>query len=104
MENALRAVQGIVNRAKKERQERADEERPLVKALQEAQELSLDLITPSNVMVVPPASTAPAPEVHRIAYSVSRSTFEEAKEVLGVDSGSEVGRQTFQYFYDREVG
>ena len=104
MENALRAVQCIVNRAKKERQERADEERPLVKALQEAQELSLDLITPSNVMVVPPASTAPAPEVHRIAYSVSRSTFEEAKEVLGVDSGSEVGRQTFQYFYDREVG
>ena len=103
MENALRAVQAVVNRAKKERQERADDQRPLVTALQQARELTLDLVPRSDLMIVPPPLTVPAPDVQRIAYSVPRQQYNGAKDVLGAESGSDVGRRTFQYFYDREV-
>lgn len=43
------------------------------------------------------------PKIQRIQYAVDPARFEEVAGALGASSGSEVGRMTFDYFYDREV-
>jgi hypothetical protein len=35
---------------------------------------------------------------------VDRERFDSASEVLGTTTASEIGRRTFDYFYDKQVG
>lgn len=103
MESALQNVVAVINRAKQERHDREPSDRPLVAALTAASEVRLRDIPESEKMVVPPPPKAARPDVVSISYKVQRTEYEEAKAELGASSASEVGRQTFSYFYDREV-
>jgi hypothetical protein len=49
------------------------------------------------------SSPPPPPDFKRIQYEVDIEDFRHVAEVLGTNSGSEVGRQTFAYFLDAEV-
>jgi hypothetical protein len=52
----------------------------------------------------PPRRRMPPPaDIKRIQYEVDIDDFERVSEVLGTNSGSEVGRQTFTYFLEAEV-
>ncbi len=42
-------------------------------------------------------------ENQRIAYTVDRERFNNAAEVLGTTTIADVGRRTFDYFYDNQV-
>jgi hypothetical protein len=103
MVTSLRGVLAVINRAKKERQEREPDDRPLVAALAAAPEVELEQIVLSDTMQIPARAAGAAPDVQRITYGVSRQEYDAAKEELGADTPAEVGRQTFRYFYDREV-
>ncbi|MEX1070696.1 MAG: ATP-binding protein [Chloroflexota bacterium] len=103
MVTSLRGVLAVINRAKKERQEREPDDRPLVSALAAAPEVELEQLEASETMQIPPRAAGAAPDVQRIAYGIPRQEFDAAREELGADSPAEVGRQTFRYFYDREV-
>lgn len=100
---ALKRVQTVINRLKKERQERPDDDRPLARALEEAEEVPLGEVPESETMRAPPAPTTPRPDVQRIQYSVERERFERVREELGASQPGEVGRSTFEYFYEEQV-
>lgn len=110
MKTALVAVQAVINRAKSVRSRfEEDEEKPeILKALDEAPDTPITSLTPSAQIIVPaapaPKPKEPAtPKIQRIQYTVDLGRFQEVAEALGANSGSEVGRMTFDYFYDREV-
>ena len=102
METALQNVLAVINRAKKERQERPAEDRPLAAALSAALETPLADIPPSDAMQVP-AVPRSRPDTQRITYNVDRGEYERAREELGAETAPDVGRATFRYFYEREV-
>lgn len=110
MKTALVAVQAVINRAKLVRSRlEEDEEKPeILRALDEAPDTPISSLQPSPQMLVPspPApkpKDPPTPKIQRIQYVVDPDRFEEVAEALGATSGSEVGRLTFDYFYEREV-
>jgi hypothetical protein len=103
MEDALRAVQTVINRAKKERQEREPDDRALNTAIQTAEEKPLRDIPESDALKAPRPIQAPTPTTQRITYVVDLREFEQTKESLGAPSAAEVGRRTFLYYYEREV-
>lgn len=111
MKTALVAVQGVINRAKQVRS-RLEEDDPkprMLIALDEAPDRPLASLAPSAQMVAPPPpppkpKTPPTPKIQRIQYTVDRERFEEVATALDASSGSEVGRLTFDYFYDQEIG
>lgn len=110
MKLALVAVQAVINRAKQTRSRlEEDQQKPeILIALDEAQDRPLASLAPSLQMVAPPAppakpKTPPTPRIHRIQYAVDIERFEEVAAVLGATSGSEVGRLTFEYFYEQEI-
>ena len=110
MKTALVAVQAVINKAKQVRaRTEADEPAPaILVALDEAPDAPITSLSPSPQMVTPPApapkpKAPPTPRVQRIQYSVDPERFDEVAEVLGATSGSEVGRLTFDYFYDQEI-
>jgi len=59
--------------------------------------------------MIAPASPPPkpyvpaAPKIQRIQYAVEPERYKEVAEALGASSGSEVGRRTFDYFYEQEI-
>lgn len=110
MKTALVAVQSVINRAKQVRSRlEEDETKPeMLVALDEAPDRPLGTLTTSTQMVTPPMpppkpKALPSPKVQRIQYSVEPERFQEVAAVLGASSGSEVGRLTFEYFYEQEV-
>jgi hypothetical protein len=110
MKTTLVAVQAVINRAKEVRARLEDEEpKPdILKALDETPDQPISSLSASSRMITPPAPPAkpkapPAPKSQRIQYAVDLERFEEVSRALGANSGSEVGRLTFDYFYDQEV-
>ncbi|GAA3680312.1 histidine kinase/DNA gyrase B/HSP90-like ATPase [Yimella lutea] len=111
MKTVLVAVQAVINRAKQVRARLEDEEpKPdILVALDETPDKPITSLTASSSMVTPPSPPAkpkapPTPKVQRIQYVVDPDKFEEVAEALGASSGSEVGRLTFDYFYEQEIG
>ncbi len=111
MKTTLYAVQSVINRAKQVRA-RVEEEDPkpeFLVAMDETPDRPISSLLTSSQMVTPapppPKPKAPpTPKVQRIQYVVDPDRFGEVAEALGASSGSEVGRLTFDYFYDQEIG
>lgn len=111
MKVALVDVQAVINRVKTARSRIEDDDEPtpaLVSALDNAPDIPIrDL--PVSARMVAPAAPPPkpkqpaAPRIQRVQYSVDLDRFNEVANALDAASGSEVGRLTFDYFYDREV-
>ena len=77
-------------------------------ALDEAQDQPITSLSASTQMIAPAApppkpKAPPTPKIQRIQYSVDKDRFDEVATALGATSGSEVGRLTFDYFYDQEI-
>lgn len=111
MKTALVAVQAVINRAKQVRSRlEEDEQKPdILVALDEAPDQPITSLSASTQMVAPPAPPSkpkapPTPKIQRIQYTVEPDRFDEVATALGASSGSEVGRLTFDYFYDQEIG
>lgn len=105
MQSSLKGVQAVVNRLKKETEGGQPEEKsPLAQSINEADEVSLEDIPVAPQVKVPGPPSSPPPKTQQIVYSVLRAELERAKEELGSSTASEVGRETFRYFYEREVG
>lgn len=111
MKTALVAVQAVINRAKTERT-RFDEvgvKPEILIAFDDAPDIPISDLSPSDRIVVPAAPIhakpiSPIVNVQRIQYSIDPERFKEVSDMLGVTTGSEVGRLTFDYFYDKEIG
>ncbi len=111
MKTVLVAVQAVINRAKQVRSRLEDEEpKPdILAALDETPDKPIDSLTTSSTMVTPPPppakpKTPSTPKVQRVQYTVDPDKFNEVAEALDASSGSEVGRLTFDYFYEQEIG
>lgn len=111
MKTALVAVQAVINRAKQVRSRlEEDEQKPdILVALDEAPDQPITSLSASTQMVAPPAPPSkpkapPTPKIQRIQYTVDPGQFDEVAAALEATSGSEVGRLTFDYFYDQEIG
>lgn len=111
MKTTLVAVQSVINRAKQVRARLEDEEpKPdFLVALEQAPDRPIVELEASPRMVTPDAPPSrpkgpPGPKMQRIQYSVEVERFNEVASVLAASSGSEVGRLTFGYFYEQEVG
>lgn len=103
MEAALKRVQTVINRLKKERQEQDSKHRPLLAVVERASETPLDALEESDVMIVPPALPTPPARRQRIVYDVDREEFNRVGEVLGVDAPGDVGRGTFDFYLRTQV-
>jgi hypothetical protein len=106
MFDALRMVQAVLNRAKKERQDRDPDDRPVLAAMTAAAPVRVREVPPSDTFAVPedpPRRRRTPATTKRISYSVDLSDFAKVAAELGTDNGADVGRLTFAYFYDNEV-
>ena len=111
MKTTLVAVQAVINRAKqiRARVEDDDPKPELLVALDETPDQPISSLAASSQMVTPAApppkpKAPPTPKIQRIQYSVDPDRYQEVVHALGAGSGSEVGRLTFDYFYDQEIG
>ena len=100
---ALRDARSVMNRLKTERQERPEDERPVSQQLRVAQPTALAALEPRSEIEVPPRPPRQPPSVRRIAYSVATDDFEAVARTLGISGPADVGRETFDYYYRREV-
>lgn len=107
MRSALVEVQSVINRLKNEREESDDAAHaPVTSALASAVSKPLKDLPPSNSAVVPPPPQRPTrrrADTKKIQYNVDIDRFNEVADELGTANASEIGRQTFDYFYEREV-
>jgi hypothetical protein len=106
MFDALRMVQAVLNRAKKERQDREPDDRPVLIAMNSSPVVRIREVPESDDFVVPKDPPRPgraASTTKRITYSTDLSDFRRVAAELGTNSGADVGRLTFKYFLDHEV-
>ena len=106
MRTSLGQVQSVINRLKNERQHsEVHEDRPVSVALSNSRPVLIDELPEAAAFVAPAMPRRPrAPRTtQRIQYDVSLSKYREVANMLATDVISEVGRRTFDYFYEREV-
>jgi hypothetical protein len=108
MKIALGQVIAVLNRLKIERQNADEpEDMPVTAASQNARPVPIGDLPPSPSVVAPPPPTKRSPRppktVQRIQYDVSYARFQRVTAAMGISVISEVGRRTFDYFFDREV-
>ena len=108
MKIALAQVAAVLNRLKEERQKAEEpEEKPVTIASQNARPTAIADLQPSPTVVAPPppAKRTPKPPktTQRIQYDVPYSRYQRVAAVMGISIISEVGRRTFDYFFDREA-
>jgi hypothetical protein len=106
---AMGQVVAVLNRLKNERQyAEAPEEMPVTIAVNRARPVPITNLPPSPTVVAPPLpakrTSRPPRTTQRIQYDVPLSRFQRAASAMHISIISEVGRRTFDYFYDREVG
>ena len=95
----------LLNRVKDERRAvQATIEKPISEAISAATQRPLAELPRSEKVTYPDPVRPAAPATQRIAYVVDRGRFDSAAEVLGTTTASEIGRRSFDYFYDRQVG
>lgn len=104
MVDVLRDAIKNMNRFKREVEQRPPDDRPLVHALSEAKAVRLtDLEGEISKLGVPPVPPKISADTKAIRYAVPNELFERVAEALDVDSPTEVGRKTFDYFVAREI-
>jgi hypothetical protein len=106
MFDALRMVQAVLNRAKKERQDRDPDDRPVLAAMAAAPSMTVRSVPESDTFVVPsdpPRARRSASTTKTINYSVDIGHFGKVADELGTTSGADVGRLTFRYYFEHEV-
>lgn len=107
MRTALVEVQSVINRLKNEREDSDDAvHAPVTDALASAVSKPLKDLPPSSSAVVPqppPRRPTRRNDTKKIQYIVDIDRFNEVADELGTVNASEIGRQTFDYFYEREI-
>lgn len=104
MIKALASVLTALNRAKKERRRDNNDPKPLVTALSEAEPVAVQDVVGSESIELPPEEPAAPSNTKKISYEADAGEFDEVQAYLGDDATApEVGRRTFNYFYENEV-
>jgi len=106
MRTALVEVQAVINRLKSERENKdASDSAPLTAAISAAKPVLIsELPRHSNIVLPPPPPRPPRPSnQQKLQFSVDRDRYEAVADVLDTSVTAEVGRRTFDYFYEREV-
>lgn len=101
--DALRDARSVMNRIKTEVQSNDVETRPVTAMLKAAHATRLAELGESSEIVVPPRPPKSPPTTKKISYDVTIDEFNEVKEALEVNTAIDVGRETFAYYYRREV-
>jgi hypothetical protein len=96
----------MLNKVKSERQNsEVPEDRPIAQALSRAPAVRLRDIQPSPRFSYPTPKTVTArPNMRKIQYSVEKRRYDAVAEALNTTAVAEVGRQTFDFFYRKQVG
>ncbi len=107
MRSALVEVQSVINRIKSEREDIDDAvHAPVTTARAAAVSTPLSKLPPRESVFVPqppPRRTHRVPDTKKVQYNVDIDRFNDVAEAMGTSNASEIGRQTFDYFHDREV-
>jgi hypothetical protein len=108
MKIAMGQVVAVLNRLKTERQNAEEpEEMPVTLAAKQARPVAIDDLPSSQNIIAPPPpvkrTTRPPRTSQRIQYDVPLTRYQRAAATMGLSVISEVGRRTFDYFYEREV-
>lgn len=106
VKTSLVEVVSVINRLKTERASSLSPEyAPVTAALEGARSVPLSELTSSVSFQVPalPRRKPAPPKLKHIQYDVSPQQFIDVARALGVSTATSVGRQTFEYFYEREV-
>ena len=121
MKRALVEVQGVINRIKienarwteqKQDQEAKGEAEPektaLLAAVDDAPAVHVSELPEIDAAFAPASTTfppklPPSPTTQRIQYEVQVERYRKLAEVFGASSGSDLGRQTFEYVWKAEV-
>jgi hypothetical protein len=101
--DALRKSVTVMNRAKREVQQRPPEDRPLMNAMARSRPAALEHLSERRAYKLPDPAPRVASDARRIAYSISSDAFERASAALETDRPSEIGQRTFRYWMRREV-
>ena len=81
------------------------DENPISQAIVDARMVNIIDLDESSAFDTPAPAVRPDQEqMISVQYQVSRRRAEVARDVLGVTSAREVGRQTFEYFFEKECG
>jgi hypothetical protein len=101
--DVLRKSIAVMNRMKREVQQRPPEDRPLFAALKSSKPEALDALSDRRTFELP----APPPKIvadsKKISYSVPTDVFAQASQAMETDRPSEIGQRTFAYWMRREV-
>lgn len=100
---ALRKSVTVMNRVKREVQQRPPEDRPLVSAVKTARPSTLESLAERRSFELPAAPPKITSDAKRISYSITSDAFSRASAELGTDRPSEIGQRTFAYWMRREV-
>lgn len=101
----MRPIIDFLNWVHDERQKVDDpEDRLLAKALENAQPVVLSRITNLASRFTSPVPPQTTRNTSRISYNKPRNQIDEAKKFFDVTSNTDVGINTFNYWYDAEVG
>ncbi len=101
--DALRKSVTVMNRIKREVEQRPPDDRPLVRALEGSRMAGLEDLSERRAYKVPDPPVHIASGGRKIAYSVSADAFERASAALRTDRASEIGQRAFKYWMRREV-
>jgi hypothetical protein len=103
-------VVSVINRLKsEERTATTEEDMPTVMAAAAAGLVSTDELPENDRFVVPavrPAQRTPRPRkprAQKLQFEVPLDKFESVASHLGTAVVAEVGRRTFDYYYEREI-
>ncbi|WP_343466428.1 ATP-binding protein [Rhodococcus aetherivorans] len=103
-------VVSVINRLKtEERTATSDDDMPTVKAAVGATLVPTDKLPPSEKFSVPALRSAPRtprpkkPRTKKMQFEVLLDRFQAVANRLGTSTVAEVGRRTFDYYYEREI-
>lgn len=103
MVDLSRPVIDFLNQKKEESESAAAEQQLLAKTVSDANKVDIATLTGKQTWKAPQPDYEPLPEEARIMYWESVERIRNAKTQLGVSKNPDVGRRTFQYYYDAEV-
>lgn len=103
-------VVSVLNRIKRESETAVTEDdMPTVKAMESASLVRTETLQPRQTFMAPPPKRAAKktvprkPKTKKLQFEVPLERFEAVAQKVGTSVVAEVGRQTFDYFYEREV-
>jgi Histidine kinase-, DNA gyrase B-, and HSP90-like ATPase len=101
--DALRKSITVMNRLKREVQQRPPDDRPLVAAVKKSKPAALESLSERRAYVLPATPPKIVSDATRISYSVPSDVYRQASDAMQTDRASELGQRTFAYWMRREV-